>query len=121
VRLLGERSDVPALLAAADLFCLASDAEGMPMAVLEAMASGVPVVASAVGGLVAGTAGAATLVPPGDPGALAAAITRLLASPDQRDTLAAAGRALVQERFSAGAMRAAYDAAYAELASRSVP
>ncbi len=115
VRVLGERSDVARLLAAADAYVLASDSEGMPMAVLEAMSAGVPVVATAVGGLVDGCAGAARLVPPGDVGALAAALTSLLSSPGARAALAAAGRARVAERFSVDAMRAAYDTAYADL------
>jgi glycosyltransferase involved in cell wall biosynthesis len=118
VRVLGERSDVSRLLAAADVYCLASDSEGMPMAVLEAMSAGVPVVATGVGGLVAGCTGAARLVPPGDAGALAAALTELLASPSRRAELAAAGRERVAERFSVAAMRGAYDAVYAALSVR---
>lgn len=120
VRVLGERGDVGTLLAAADVFCLASDSEGMPMAVLEAMAAGVPVVATGVGGLVDGCGGAATLVPPNDAPALATALTALLSDPAMRESVAAAGRARVAERFSAEAMRAAYDAVYADLLARSV-
>lgn len=120
VRVLGDRSDVGTLLAAADAYVLASDSEGMPMAVLEAMAAGVPVVASAVGGLAGTCAGAACLVPPGDAAALAAGLTSVLSSPAERERLAAAGRALVAEHFSAEAMREKYDAVYAALATRSV-
>jgi len=118
VRVLRERSDVPRLLAAADVYCLASDSEGMPMAVLEAMSAGVPVVATGVGGLVAGCTGAARLVPPGDVEALAATLTELLGSPERRAELAAAGRERVAERFSVAAMRGAYDAVYASLSVR---
>lgn len=120
VRVLGERSDVGTLLAAADVYCLASDSEGMPMAVLEAMGAGVPVVASAVGGLVV-CGGAARLVPPGDAAALAAALSSVLGDRDERAKLAAAGRALVRERFSVEAMRAAYDAVYAEVTGTVAP
>ena len=120
VRVLGERSDVGTLLAAADVYCLASDSEGMPVAVLEAMAAGVPVVATGVGGLVEGCAGAACLVPPGDAGALATALTALLGDRGLRETTAEAGRERVAERFSVEVMRAKYDAAYADLAARSV-
>ena len=120
VRVLGERSDVATLLAAADVYCLASDSEGMPMAVLEAMAAGVPVVASAVGGLVDACRDAAVLVPPGDAAGFAAAVTTLLGDPAARAQRAAAGLALVAARFSAATMRAKYDAAYADLAAGSV-
>jgi glycosyltransferase involved in cell wall biosynthesis len=120
VRLLGERSDVPALLAAADVLCLASDWEGLPIAVLEAMSAGVPVVATAVDGLVAGVAGAARLVPPRDPAALGTALAAVLADPAERARLAAAGQARVADRYSPEAMWAAYRAVYADLLRDSV-
>jgi glycosyltransferase involved in cell wall biosynthesis len=120
VRLLGERSDVPLLLAAADLLCLASDWEGLPIAVLEAMSLGVPVVATAVDGLVAGCDGAARLVPPRDPAALAAALRDVLSDPAERAVLGAAGLARVAERFSPDAMWAAYRAVYADALADSV-
>jgi glycosyltransferase involved in cell wall biosynthesis len=101
VELLGERADVPDLLAAADVFVLPSLSEGMPMSVLEAMAAGLPVVASDVGGvpeLVAdGVTG--TLVPPGDPGALAAALDALARDPAARARLGAAARARAEAEF----------------------
>jgi len=81
VRLLGNRKDAKALIAAADAFCMPSRWEGSPLALHEALAAGRPVVAAAVGGipelLTFGQAG--LLVPPEDPSALAAALGRVLA------------------------------------------
>jgi glycosyltransferase involved in cell wall biosynthesis len=92
VRLIGFRSDVPALLAAADLFCLTSRREGVPIAILEAMAAGKAVVATDVGGVgelvVAGETG--LLAPAGDDAALADCLLGLL---NDRDLCAAFGRA----------------------------
>ena len=80
VRLLGNRNDAKAFIAAADAFCMPSRWEGSPLALHEALAAGRPVVASAVGGipelLTFGQAG--LLVPPEDPGALASAVGRVL-------------------------------------------
>ncbi len=74
VRVLGIRDDVDWLLAASDVFVLASDWEGMPLAVLEALALGLPVVATDVDGLRQACGDQATLVPPQDPIALAKAL-----------------------------------------------
>ena len=109
VRFTGLRSDVEDLLPAADLFVLPSLLEGLPNAVLEAMASGLPVVATDVDGVgeavIDGVTG--TLVPPADSGALGAAIEDLLADPARRRSLGAAGRARVREHFTLeGALRA---------------
>ena len=83
VRFLGERDDVPALLAAADLFVLPSRTEAFPNSVMEAMAAGLPVIASGVGGILElvedGVSG--VLVPPGDPIALARAIAHVAGDP----------------------------------------
>lgn len=91
VRLLGNRRDVKAVIAAADAFCMPSRWEGSPLALHEALAAGRPVVATAVGGipelLAFGEAG--LLVPPEDPAALAAALTRLLSDPALSDRLSA--------------------------------
>lgn len=101
VELLGERDDVPELLAHADVFVLSSLSEGMPISVLEAMAAGLPVVATAVGGVpevvVDGETG--LLVPVDDAQALAAALARLLADRALRLQMGAAGRRRAELRF----------------------
>jgi glycosyltransferase involved in cell wall biosynthesis len=92
--LLGRRDDVPAVLAAADVFVLASNFEGLPVALMEATAAGLPVIATAVGGvpevITHGVEG--LLVPAQEPHALAAAIEQLVADGHLRATLAAAAR-----------------------------
>jgi glycosyltransferase involved in cell wall biosynthesis len=99
----GYRSDVPAVLAGCDVFCLPSTAEGMPLSVLEAMAQGKPVVATAVGGtpelVVDGVTG--LLVPPGDAEALAEALGRVLSDPELAKRMGAAGRQRVERDFAA--------------------
>ncbi len=111
---LGERRDVPALLAASDLFVLPSLFEGLPVSVLEAMAAERPVVATAIGGTDEAVASEATglLVPPRDPSALASAIRRLQADPGLGRRLAAAGRARVARDFTAEATAARVMAIY---------
>ena len=103
VRFLGRREDVPQLLAACDVFALPSLYEGSSLAVLEAMAAGIAIVSSAIGGteeLIEDGRGG-LLVPPGDAAALAAALRRLLADPELREELAARAR----ERVDAGLRR----------------
>jgi glycosyltransferase involved in cell wall biosynthesis len=124
VRLLGERTDVQELLATADVFVLSTRSEGLPLSVLEAMAAGLPVVASDVGGipeLVAdGVSG--VLVPPGDPDALAEAIERLLENSPLAQQLGLAGRRRVLENFDLEAVREAHLALYRRmLATRRLP
>ncbi|WP_406205011.1 glycosyltransferase family 4 protein [Kitasatospora sp. NBC_01560] len=92
VRLLGYRTDVPDLLAAADVVVLSSRWEARSLVVQEAMRAGVPVVATAVGGVPELVGDAAVLVPPGDAAALSRAVGALLADPGRRERLAAAGR-----------------------------
>ncbi|HJW05937.1 MAG TPA: TIGR03088 family PEP-CTERM/XrtA system glycosyltransferase [Rhodanobacter sp.] len=120
VRLLGNRSDVAALLAEFDVFALSSIAEGMPGVVLEAMASGLPVVATDVGGVSevveAGVTG--TLVPAGDPHALAAALHAYVANEQLRRRHGDAGCARVAAHFSLRTMVSAYVALYDELLGR---
>lgn len=96
VRFLGRRTDVPALMAAADAFVLPSQVEGLPMVLLEAAAAGLPVVSTDVGGVAEIVSDGVTglLVPPADSGALAAAMLRLQEAPaEERGRLAAAARA----------------------------
>ena len=112
VRFLGERRDVGRLLGAADLVVLPSDREGLPMAVLEALAAGVPVVASAVGGIPELGGDAVELVAPHRADALAAGVRRVLDDPSRRDALVSAGRALVQQRFSSARMQSDYASVY---------
>jgi glycosyltransferase involved in cell wall biosynthesis len=94
VHLLGERDDVPELMAAADLFTLPSHREGMPRSIIEAMMTGLPVVATDIRGsreeVVNGTTG--LLVPVADTDALADALDRLVADPAARSAMGEAGR-----------------------------
>jgi glycosyltransferase involved in cell wall biosynthesis len=110
VRFLGNRDDVPDLLAAADLTVLTSDWEGMPIAVLESMAAGLPVVASDVDGVREVLAdGGGLLVPPGDAVATAEALCALLFDPDARAATASAGRLSVHIRHNPDTMMKSYD------------
>jgi glycosyltransferase involved in cell wall biosynthesis len=106
VQFLGYRSDIPELLAACDLFVLPSLYEGLPLSILEAMAAGKPVIATAIGGtdevIVPDCSG--VLVPPADAPVLAAAIKTLLADPSLARRLALAGQARVAAMFSAAQM-----------------
>lgn len=103
VRFLGRCEDVPELLAACDIFALPSLYEGSSLAVLEAMAAGIPIVSSAIGGTeeLIEDGGSGLLVAPGDPVALAAALRRLLGDEQLRRNLAAGAR----ERVDSGLRR----------------
>jgi glycosyltransferase involved in cell wall biosynthesis len=120
VELLGERDDVAGQLAQSDVFVLASRSEGLPLSVLEAMAAGLPVVASAVGGVpelvVSGETG--LLVPPGDIDALADAVRKLLADVLLRRAMGDAGRARAQQLFDLPGFRAAHVRFYREALAR---
>lgn len=98
VHLLGFRSDITAILAAADIFVLPSLSEGLPLALLEAMFAGCPIVASDVGEVRAALAqgAAGVVVQPGNPSALAAALDRLLRNPHEARRLG--DRAAAQAR-----------------------
>ena len=116
VVLAGERADVPAILAAFDVFALPSRYEGLPTAVVEAMVCGIPVVATAVNAVsdvvVPGETG--LLVPPRRPDLLADAVGYLLDRPVIARRMADAARARLGDRFGAEALRAALTAAYAD-------
>ena len=101
VRRLGYRHDVGRVLAAADVFCLPSHFEGLPMSVIEAMMTGLPVVATDTRGpreqVVDGVTG--YLVPPMQDGPLGAALARLAADASLRARMGEAGRARALDRF----------------------
>lgn len=114
VRFLGQRRDVPELMRGFDCFALSSVIEGMPNALLEAMALGRPVVTTAAGGsrevVLDGESG--LVVPPRDAAALAGAIRRVVQQPELAARLAAAGQKRVREHFSLDAMIESLDQLY---------
>jgi glycosyltransferase involved in cell wall biosynthesis len=120
VHFLGTRSDVPDLLRAADLFALTSITEATSLTLLEAMASGLPVVVTAVGGNpdVVRHGREGLLVPRGDAAATAAAFLRLLDDPAAAAALGAAGRARVEERYQLHQTVAGYGRLYRRLCGR---
>jgi L-malate glycosyltransferase len=117
VRFRGHRDDVAAELAAADVFVLPSRAEGISNALLEALSVGAPAVVSDLPGnravIVHERSG--LIVPVDEPGPLAQALIRLLEDEGLRDRLGTAGRRTIEERFTIGAVAAAYAALYGEL------
>lgn len=114
---LGEREDIPEILAASDIFVLASRFEGLPRAIIEAMLSGLPVVASRVGGVPELVDDGVTgfLVPPKDPGALGEALSTLLGNEDLRRRQGEAGRMKAQNHFTLQSMLQSTQAVYEEL------
>lgn len=114
VELAGERHDVPALLRAADLFWLTSDWEGLSNAIIEALAAGLPVIATAVGGaadlITSGAEG--FLVPPGDREALVARSLEVLGDPARAAQMRGAARRRA-EAFGVARMVAETEATYA--------
>lgn len=111
---LGGQCDVPQILAALDVFVLSSLREGLPMTLLEAMASGLPSVVTEVGGngevMRDGETGC--LVPPSNARALAGALRSVLADPDKRARYGRAARARVQEEFTLKKMIREYSYLY---------
>ena len=106
VTLLGERHDIPALMAAADVLILPSLREGLSNVILEAMMSGLPVIASTAGGNPEAVIDQETglMFRPDDVAGLAAAMTRLVTDPDLRKRLGNQGRDRAVARFSPDAM-----------------
>ena len=102
VHFLGWRTDTPRVFAALDVFLMPSLWEGFGLVLLEAMAQGVPVVGSAVSAIPEVVAEGETglLCPPGDADCLAAALATLLADPERRAALGAAGRARLESHFN---------------------
>ena len=125
VELLGETGDVATLLLAADLFVQPSHHEGLPNAVIEAMAASLPVIGTNVGGIpealrageMSDTAEEESgwLVPPREPGSLAAAILEAAADPQQRLLMGLAARARAEAQFSLACSVARYETIYREL------
>lgn len=117
VRLLGWRDDVSRLLASADLYVTAAFHEALGQATLEAMATGLPVIGTRVGGVPELVLDGATglLVQPGDADALASAILELFADPERAKAMGQRGRDHVVEQFSLEKMVEAMEALYLRL------
>jgi glycosyltransferase involved in cell wall biosynthesis len=120
VELLGSRGDVPDLIAACDALALLSEAEALPMSILEAMALGRPVVATDVGGTREAVADGESgiVVAPGDAGAAAAAMARLAADPARAREMGERGRARQRDRFAGETMVDGYLKTLEEVATR---
>jgi len=116
----GERNDIPEIMRSLDCFSLPSLAEGISNTILEAMASGLPVIATDVGGnadlVVAGKTG--EIVPAADPEAMAMQIVKFATQPDVARSMGLAGRETVEQKFSMSAMVAAYQGTYDKLLHR---
>jgi glycosyltransferase involved in cell wall biosynthesis len=124
VEFLGHRTDVPELLRGSDIFVLPSLMEASPNALIEAMAAGVPIVATRVGGIPEAIEHerSGILVPPGDDRALAAGIARLMKRPQIASRLADAARQSAESRFSFDRMVSEFEQLYFdELAARVAP
>ena len=118
VRFLGVREDMPALMNGCDGLVLSSSVEGLPMVLLEAAASGLPQVATSVGGVAEAVIHERTgyVVPPGDSAALAAAMHRLAAMPGEaRASMAQAAREHAVARFDLGAVTSQWEDLYRRL------
>ncbi len=114
VEFLGHREDIPALLAAADLFVLPSRSEAFPNGAIEAMAAGLPVVACAVGGLLDLVEDGRTglLVPAGDADALRRALESLVSQPARANAMGAAARDAVRQHYSFDRMVGSFQELY---------
>ena len=110
VSLLGEREDIPELLRELDVFVLPSRTEGLPVALLEAMSCGLPVIATAVGGVPSALGDGGLTVPPAEPRRLAEALERLCSDPALRRRLGENARRRAVERFDSERMYRDYAA-----------
>ena len=117
--LLGERADVSACLAAMDIFCLSSRTEAFPNAVGEAMAMGLPCVATDVGDVAVLMADTGVLVPRADPAALAQGVTGLVAlGPDYREELGQRARERIGALFNMSYVRERFERIYENVIAR---
>lgn len=112
VHFLGERFDIANCLAAADIFVLTSNWEGNPLSVMEAMASGLPVIATSVGGVPELVEDAGVLVGPGDAVRFADAMRNLSQDDEGRAVMGSAARTRALGRFRVEQMTEAYEALY---------
>jgi glycosyltransferase involved in cell wall biosynthesis len=119
---LGRREDVPALLGAADVFALASLWEGNPLSLMEAMAAGLPVIATTVGGVpeLVQHGWHGLLCPPGDIQTLTSALLEIAQDAAARRKMGFAARQRAHERFDQRAMIRAYEDLYEKLLSADV-
>ena len=117
MHLLGVRRDAPRVMQAYDVFCMSSRSEGLPLVILEAMASALPIVSTAVGGIpnVVTDGKTGLLTPPGDAAALRAALTRVREDDALGASIATAGRALALSEYSARTMVDRYLSLYEQL------
>jgi len=118
----GPRTDVAQILPAFDVFTLPSLSEGLPVALLEAMAAGVAPVVTRVGAMAEAVADgqAGLVVPPGDGDALLQALDSLLRDVDARRRVGQAAAERVRERYAARRMARDYEAIYARLLGRAL-
>jgi glycosyltransferase involved in cell wall biosynthesis len=118
----GARSDVAQILRSLHVFAMSSIAEGTPGSALEAMASGLPVVGTRVGGIpeVVDDGVTGSLVPASDPAAMAAALEPYVLAPGLAARHGAAGRERVLRNYSMAAMVAAYHGMYDSLCERKI-
>ena len=121
VRFLGQRGDMPALMAASDAFVLSSKIEGLPVVLLEAAASGLPVVTTEAGGAAEAVLEGETgfVVPPGAPGALREALSRVMTLPaPAREAMGDAARRFALDHFDERNIVLRWEALYSELLER---
>jgi len=120
VHFLGLRTDVPEVLGASDIFVLSSDFEGNPLSVMEAMASGLPIVSTAVGGVPSlfenGQEG--LFVQPGEVQGLSNAMSALLGNREARQSLGMAAARRAKAKFDVSTMVHAYEALYEGLVNQ---
>lgn len=117
IRFTGRRDDAVTFIAAADVLVNPSDVEGLPLAVLEAMYLGTPVVATSVGGVpsVIRPGETGLLVEPGDPDSLASAVLEVLSDRDEAQRRSERARSLIEESHSVAAMVGKFEALYREV------